>query len=55
MAFIEPMTLTSVAYSDIAKRLNKMSVQTANGGIFWASTVSNLVKRMNQRIETGHN
>jgi DNA invertase Pin-like site-specific DNA recombinase len=45
---IEPMTLTSVAYSDIAKRLNKMNVQTANGGMFWASTVSNIVKRMDQ-------
>jgi DNA invertase Pin-like site-specific DNA recombinase len=45
---IEPMTLTSVAYSDIAKRLNKMNVQTANGGMFWASTVSNIMKRMNQ-------
>ena len=45
---IEPMTLTAVAYSDIAKRLNQMNVQTANGGMFWASTVSNIVKRMHQ-------
>jgi DNA invertase Pin-like site-specific DNA recombinase len=45
---IEPMTLTAVTYSDIAKRLNQMNVQTANGGVFWASTVSNIIKRMHQ-------
>ena len=45
---IEPMTLTVVTYSDIAKRLNQMNVQTANGGVFWASTISNIVKRMHQ-------
>lgn len=42
------MTLTAVTYSDIAKRLNQMNVQTANGGVFWASTISNIVKRMHQ-------
>ncbi|MBU3020162.1 recombinase family protein [Paraglaciecola agarilytica] len=43
---IEPMVKTSLAYSEIAKRLNQMNVKTANGGVFWASTVSNIVKRM---------
>ncbi|GAC12227.1 recombinase family protein [Paraglaciecola chathamensis] len=43
---IEPMVETSLGYTEIAKRLNSMNVKTANGGAFWASTVSNIVKRM---------
>ncbi len=43
---VEPMVNTSLGYSEIAKRLNHMNVKTANGGAFWASTVSNIVKRM---------
>lgn len=43
---IEPMILASLTYSDIAKRLNQMNIKTANSGVFWPSTVSNILKRL---------